>query len=364
MKIIIDLSEIEEADDGNTTYYGGTFKVGDQVLQADGNDRNGGYQDAVFDELSKQLPHSGMPQKKLGKLIEESLEKTPSSHWSAGSVYEVSVDGEEVTIKELEESEAKLPSKDEALFWLKAMGIEYKEVKGKAVVKISDKEKIKKIFGGIQKTKAVAKTKADEIKEFLKKNALPIKRSVEEDEDTVYLDEFHFIMWVDDKSKWYFGAFDPDENHESVDIASSKTLDGLLKDIKEIFGSKTHSAVEKLSEQIESLMSELVCALTDEATGIDGHDEKQLQEYGENSYFASHGHQQEEVYHNTPVKNLLSLFKKHTQSRYAGDFTELLNKIIAKLSNAGWNLNTSESQIMNACMQEIVDLLETLEHRG
>lgn len=48
---------------------------------------------------------------------------------------------------------------------------------------------------------------------------------------------------------------------------------------------------------IMELSDELVDVLTMDATGVDAGNEKDLQEYGENAWFAEHDEQQELVYH-------------------------------------------------------------------
>ena len=42
---------VQEADDGNTTYYGGTYKVDGVEYQAHGNDRGHNYTDDAVDKI-------------------------------------------------------------------------------------------------------------------------------------------------------------------------------------------------------------------------------------------------------------------------------------------------------------------------
>lgn len=76
-------------------------------------------------------------------------------------------------------------------------------------------------------------TPAEKIAEFLKKNKISHKK-IEED-DTVWLkDGIHFIMFT--SGEYIFAFFDEEENHESVDLKSSKKLEGLLSIIKSVGG--------------------------------------------------------------------------------------------------------------------------------
>lgn len=55
MKFTVDFTELQEADDGNTTYFGGLVKVNGVVLQASGDDRSGGIAHVVGPEIERQL---------------------------------------------------------------------------------------------------------------------------------------------------------------------------------------------------------------------------------------------------------------------------------------------------------------------
>lgn len=55
MNITIDFSNVERADDGNTTYFGGTAKVNGETLQIHGNDRGDGLYSIVVDKVEHLL---------------------------------------------------------------------------------------------------------------------------------------------------------------------------------------------------------------------------------------------------------------------------------------------------------------------
>ena len=49
--VTLDLTNIEEADDGNTTYYGGTYTFNDEVRRGYGNDRSNDFRDDIRENL-------------------------------------------------------------------------------------------------------------------------------------------------------------------------------------------------------------------------------------------------------------------------------------------------------------------------
>lgn len=55
MNLKFDLSNVEEVDDGNTTYYGGTFSINGKDYPVSGNDRGGGLLDAVAKGVEEVL---------------------------------------------------------------------------------------------------------------------------------------------------------------------------------------------------------------------------------------------------------------------------------------------------------------------
>ena len=139
-----------------------------------------------------------------------------------------------------------------------------------------------------------------------------------------------------------------------VDYAQEKLkfdLEELEKDSSEGSVKAATAATGKLAQEVEHIMSELVLALTDEVTGINGRDEEQLQEYGENSYFGEHGRQQEIAYHEESISSLKKLFKTYTLPKDVKAFEDLLKKIQVALS-------MTEAQLWNAGMQNILEALE------
>ena len=55
MKFTLDFNELQEADDGNTTYYGGTISVNGIVLRAHGSDRERALLHIIKAEVERQL---------------------------------------------------------------------------------------------------------------------------------------------------------------------------------------------------------------------------------------------------------------------------------------------------------------------
>lgn len=53
--VIIDLAGFQEADDGNTAYYGGVAKVNGVEIGLSGTDRDAGYIPIIIEEIVRQL---------------------------------------------------------------------------------------------------------------------------------------------------------------------------------------------------------------------------------------------------------------------------------------------------------------------
>ncbi len=97
-RVAVDLSKIQEADDGDTTHYGGFWKAGAEEGRGRGSDRDNGFLDDLLLSVAKQL-----------EVTEEELEDAidqPGVALYAGGVYEFEkwlTDGTtKVTVKELE----------------------------------------------------------------------------------------------------------------------------------------------------------------------------------------------------------------------------------------------------------------------
>ncbi len=60
LRFALDLSDIEEADDGNTTYYGGCYTLDGEVKRGYGNDRSDSYHTDI-DEVIMTACHANWP---------------------------------------------------------------------------------------------------------------------------------------------------------------------------------------------------------------------------------------------------------------------------------------------------------------
>lgn len=142
----VDLSKIEEADNGYTTFYGGSWKISSESETKHGDGYGSDRSDSFFDDL-----HDGIAEV-LDVTYDDVMVALDKSDVMLvpGGIYEFvarSGDGESVSVRRLVANPALSPSPEDALKWLDALGIEYKMVKGKPVVKLVDKDKIVKIFG-------------------------------------------------------------------------------------------------------------------------------------------------------------------------------------------------------------------------
>lgn len=68
LRFAIDLTNVQEADDGNTTYYGGTYLFNGEERRGRGNDRSDNYRDDITDSIVQacqakwpELVDNGMP---------------------------------------------------------------------------------------------------------------------------------------------------------------------------------------------------------------------------------------------------------------------------------------------------------------
>jgi hypothetical protein len=140
--IRVDLSDIEEADNRSTNYYGGEYKVGGVTLQAHGNDRNSAYYPDLYAEICNQFGLDLVDFHDAADHLEDE-----DIHFWPGQVFDLTLnDDGSISGKEIKDSEPKAPSKDDAEKWLKAMGIEVKMIDGEPKVRAADVERIKKIF--------------------------------------------------------------------------------------------------------------------------------------------------------------------------------------------------------------------------
>ena len=57
-RLLIDCTRIQFADDGNTTYYGGVYKVNEETYNGHGNDRmmGGNWHDSLVDVIVDKCP--------------------------------------------------------------------------------------------------------------------------------------------------------------------------------------------------------------------------------------------------------------------------------------------------------------------
>lgn len=60
LRFTLDLSDIQEADDGNTTYYGGCYTFNGEVKRGYGNDRSDSYHTDI-DEAISAACHANWP---------------------------------------------------------------------------------------------------------------------------------------------------------------------------------------------------------------------------------------------------------------------------------------------------------------
>ncbi len=51
LRFVLDFSNVESADNGNTTYFGGSYTIDGVEKRAKGNDRSDNYQDEVLDHI-------------------------------------------------------------------------------------------------------------------------------------------------------------------------------------------------------------------------------------------------------------------------------------------------------------------------
>lgn len=88
LKFIVDLSGVESADDGSTTYYGGSYTVNGKVGNAYGNDRGDNWQDDVASHvLDVFAEHYGLSDKEIEEMLDNE-EVNDKFHDSLSVIYE------------------------------------------------------------------------------------------------------------------------------------------------------------------------------------------------------------------------------------------------------------------------------------
>lgn len=98
--------------------------------------------------------------------------------------------------------------------------------------------------------------------------------------------------------------------------------------------------MSKKLDELNSLMGELIDALTSDETGVSSTDEEEIQEYGENAWYGEHSKQETEVWHNLKIDEVQEfaqvLLSKDSAAKFASwmkDFADQLTPEDGWLSN-------------------------------
>lgn len=100
LRFELDLTNIEEADDGNTTYYGGTYLFNDEERHGRGNDRSDSYLDDIDIEIAETCQRAWPD---LEDYLDENdfldqLRDVKDELWKSSGLVTVSRDGDNLTV--------------------------------------------------------------------------------------------------------------------------------------------------------------------------------------------------------------------------------------------------------------------------
>lgn len=91
-EIVVDMTGEQWADNGETTYFGGTIKVGEKELTCYGNDRGDSHDGDMFEALVEQL---GLPDP-LPELMEDQINDCITDMTCSGLKWKVTLDALEL----------------------------------------------------------------------------------------------------------------------------------------------------------------------------------------------------------------------------------------------------------------------------
>jgi hypothetical protein len=99
IKFELDLTNIQEADDGNTTYYGGEYVLNGQTRNGYGNDRSDSFHTAIDEEIMEKCSTAfAMDDLDEDFDFQDELQNARDELWKASGTITVSRDGNKLTV--------------------------------------------------------------------------------------------------------------------------------------------------------------------------------------------------------------------------------------------------------------------------
>lgn len=99
LQFTLDLTDIEEADDGNTTYYGGEYVLNGAVRRGYGNDRSDSFHTAIDEEITEKCSTAfAMDDLDEDYDFQDELQNARDDLWKASGTITVSRDGDKLTV--------------------------------------------------------------------------------------------------------------------------------------------------------------------------------------------------------------------------------------------------------------------------
>lgn len=99
LKFELDLTNIEEADDGNTTYYGGEYTLNGVVKNGYGNDRSDSFHTDIDEEITEKCSKAfDMDDLDEDYDFQDDLQNSRDELWKAFGTITVSRDGDKLTV--------------------------------------------------------------------------------------------------------------------------------------------------------------------------------------------------------------------------------------------------------------------------